>query len=399
VGVDQIGEVEAVVGDRRERHRLDAAGRIVLDEPVVTDGLVLSFPGPDVGAARRVGVAEVEVPALFGRSAATPDRSATIELTCGEGPELRIDGAAVATRSTTTAGALLDGTPVRWESCEPVDLPAGSVRIDAARGALFASTIRLLPAEGLPAPTDARSATVERWEAEDRRVALDAGPATIVATTENANDGWTATFDGEPLTAIRIDGWRQGWLVPEGAAGQLELRYGPGQIQRGGLLLGALAIVALVGAAAAPSRWRGSRSGAGRAASSVEPLAPRPTGRRTSGLLVASSVGAAFALAPLGGVLVLAAIGAGRIVPGHGPVRWALRAMPVLAAVGAGAVAFAGAGAGLGTSGGTFSAAAQVLAATAIGAVGAVGALRGVGAAEPERAEGAGGEAQAPTGG
>jgi arabinofuranan 3-O-arabinosyltransferase len=52
---------------------------------------------------------------------------------------------------------------------------------------------------------------------------------------------------GRSLTAVRIDGWQQGYLVPAGAHGHLVLTYGPDRAYRLGLLLGlVLALLVLV---------------------------------------------------------------------------------------------------------------------------------------------------------
>jgi arabinofuranan 3-O-arabinosyltransferase len=70
---------------------------------------------------------------------------------------------------------------------------------------------------------------------------------TVVVVPENANTGWHAELAGRALTAVRIDGWQQGYLVPAGAQGHLVLTYGPDRAYRLGLLLGlVLALLVLV---------------------------------------------------------------------------------------------------------------------------------------------------------
>ena len=41
------------------------------------------------------------------------------------------------------------------------------------------------------------------------------------------NRGWVATLDGKELAATRVDGWKQAWVVPAGAAGTVHLSYPP----------------------------------------------------------------------------------------------------------------------------------------------------------------------------
>jgi arabinofuranan 3-O-arabinosyltransferase len=415
VGLDQVAEVDVSIGDRTERHPLGADGRVALDRPTATDRLELSFPGASADAARSVGIAEVDVPALFGRRAAVPDRLAEIELACGEGPEVSIDGQAVATAARTTVDDLLEGRPVRWAACDAVDLAPGAHRVEAERGALLASTIRLLPDDGLPAPTAARSVAVERWDAEQRSVAVGEGPASILATTENANDGWTARFqadasgdplDGVALEPIVVDGWRQGWRVPEGGSGRVELTFGPGRIHRAGLALGGVALLGLVMVAigaAAPGRRRTSPATAGLPARSVD--------RRARATVAVLAVGAGVALSPVALAIGLAiGLAAGAMASAVGRRASAdrptfpigLGVVAAASALGAGAVALAGAGVGIYGTTGTFSGPAQVLATLAILATaGALVASDGPrsGGRPDGRSGSPGGQAGAPPGG
>jgi arabinofuranan 3-O-arabinosyltransferase len=275
-GTERPSVVDVTVGTTTVRRTIGAAGLVTLPG-VATDRLTLSFPrgagGPGVTSA--VGVAEVSVPALLGRQAEVPDVARPVTLGCGRGPSLVVDGRAVATRATTTVGALLGRGPVRWEACGRTELSAGSHRVTAASGAgrraLAVDTLELRAlgsgpgvaggsdgaggaggaggSSGGRATAAARTVTVASWGSEHRRIRLGAGPATVLATTENANDGWVATLGGRQLRAVRVDGWRQGWVVPAGAAGTVELRFRPGAAQRLGLLVGALGVVALFGAA------------------------------------------------------------------------------------------------------------------------------------------------------
>ena len=40
---------------------------------------------------------------------------------------------------------------------------------------------------------------------------------------QNFNDGWQAELEGEALEPQRVDGWQQGWRLPEGAGGTVHL--------------------------------------------------------------------------------------------------------------------------------------------------------------------------------
>lgn len=356
-GADQAVRVVVDVGGRRIDRSIPADGVIAIPA-VRTDRLVLSFPasGPLPDEPRLVGVAEVEVPALAGRTAPRPSRSVAVEVPCGKGPSVRVDGRMVRTRATTTVGAVLDSAPVAWRSCTPVRLAAGSHRIDGPAGApLAVDDLAVVPVGGLgDAPMADRSLDVTSWGRQHRDVRVRSGSAAIVATTENINDGWRATLDGRPLRAVRVDGWRQGWLVPAGGTATLRLDHGPGRVQRGGLAVGALALAALAGAAvwAGSGRRRGARP-AGAATWAPPDERPWP---EAALLVLAGMVGVALA-----GPAVVVLLGL-LVLPRRD--RW----LPVVAAssaLAAGVLAFASPDADITNSHGTLSAPAQLLATAA----------------------------------
>ena len=350
---DPVGRVVVTVDGTSYERTLDASGQVAIPS-TTTDEITVSFPGDPAATAdaRQVAVAEVTIPALLGRSASVADRSAPVELACGDGPPVVVDGRSVETRATTTVGALLDGSPIPWTACSPVPMDAGTHRVGATAGALLVSTLVVEPVDGVPPPPDARPLTVGSWGRETRSLDIGAGEAAIVATTENANDGWEATLDGEVLTPIQVDGWRQGWLVPAGGDGTIELRFTPGGPQRAGLALGLVALLLLVAAAVwAPRRRAGRRT--------WQPPAERVWPAAAAwGLAVLAGVA-------LGGPVVLVLVPMA-LLPRRD--RW-LPIVAACAAVGAGAITFVWAGADVGDTTGTFSGAAQALAVTAVLAV------------------------------
>lgn len=46
----------------------------------------------------------------------------------------------------------------------------------------------------------------------------------VLRLADSADDGWTATLDGKPLTATTVDGWAQGFELPAGG-GKLDVTY------------------------------------------------------------------------------------------------------------------------------------------------------------------------------
>ncbi|MCU1370913.1 MAG: aftD [Ilumatobacteraceae bacterium] len=346
---DPVDRVIVTAGATSYERPLDASGRVSIPS-TTTDQITVAFPPAvtDPAATRQVAVAEISVPALLGRTASVPDREAPVTLGCGDGPPVSLDGRTIATRASATVGSLLDGAPIGWTACDPVALRPGTHRVTATGGALLTSTLVIEPADGVPAPPEARTVRAGSWGSESRTIELGAGDAAIVATTENLNDGWIATLDGEQLTPIRVDGWRQGWKVPAGSAGTLELRYRPAGLQRAGLALGLLALALLVGAALVRARRR-----------SLLPLGERAWPTPVVWALVV------LAGVALGGPWVLVAAPLALLPPRS-------RRLPVVAAAataGAGLITFIGAGADVGDTTGTFSGPAQALAVTAVVAV------------------------------
>jgi hypothetical protein len=91
------------------------------------------------------------------------------------------------------------------------------------------------------------------WQPESRTVRIGPGQATYLEVHENANSGWQATLNGVRLTAARLDGWQQAFIVPAGAGGVITMTFAPSTWYHVSLALSALAIVGLLVVA---TRWR-----------------------------------------------------------------------------------------------------------------------------------------------
>lgn len=349
---DPVERVRITVDGTTYDRPLDPGGAVSIPT-TVTDELTLAFPrrADDVTSARQVAIAEVTVPALLGRTAPVPDRDATVRFACGDGPPVELDGEPVATETVTTAGVLLDGRPIPWQACDPTEMGSDPHRLVARPGALIVSTVVIEPREGWPPAAPARTVEVGDWGTTRRSLSIGAGDDAIVATTENANEGWTASLDGRRLEPIQVDGWRQGWRVPAGDGGEIRLTYGPDRAQRAGFGFGLLALLGLVALALVPARRGGGWT------------APSDG---TWGRPAAVGVLAVAAVA-LGGPLGLVAVPLA-LLPHRD--RWLPR-VAAAAVVAAGAIALAQPGADVGDTTGTFSAPAQALAVTAILAVAA----------------------------
>ncbi len=88
---------------------------------------------------------------------------------------------------------------------------------------------------------------------------MTATERSYLVVNENLNAGWRASIGGRPLRAVRLDGWKQAWLLPAGTAGTVTLTYRPDALYRDAIIggLGTVALIVLVGGPWPSPRRRG----------------------------------------------------------------------------------------------------------------------------------------------
>lgn len=123
---------------------------------------------------------------------------------------------ALAARLAAVEGLVPAGETGSARAWRVQDDPAAPDRVAALR---VLPPSGAAPAAGEPAwqalASDARGATVD----------VPAGaPGRLLALAERADPGWHATLDGVALEPATVDGWAQGFVLPE-SAGRLELRH------------------------------------------------------------------------------------------------------------------------------------------------------------------------------
>jgi arabinofuranan 3-O-arabinosyltransferase len=182
-------------------------------------------------------------------------RGRDVEMPCGSGPEVRAGNKVVTTSVSTTVGAVLDGTPALATSCGTAALPAGTTRVVAAPSVAFRPVRLLWSAPDEVTPVE--QAAVTSWSADRRTVRVSvADHARTLELGENSSTGWEATLDGRALAPVRVDGWRQAFIVPAGVGGEVTVTFAPDTLYRLGLAVGLLAALVLVVLAALPGRPR-----------------------------------------------------------------------------------------------------------------------------------------------
>ncbi|GHB00224.1 alpha-(1-_3)-arabinofuranosyltransferase domain-containing protein [Streptomyces chryseus] len=199
-----------------------------------------------------VGLSEVYVPALDDFRVPQPEPTETFQLACGQGPVLAIDGTLHATAASGKLSDLTERRPVEVSLCAGpqrdgrASLPAGTHRVEAGdTGPLALTDITLTRNKATPPAQRPRALTVKDAAGDRRSLTVGAGEASYLQTYENANAGWQATLNGRELPSLRLDGWQQGWLIPEGEGGEVRMEYKPARVYEAGLIGGALALAAL----------------------------------------------------------------------------------------------------------------------------------------------------------
>lgn len=281
-------------------HTTDTVAISLLDWDDVIDRTALGFD-----QVKPPGLAEVAALDAAGRPVAPADpaanRSRQLTLGCDRGPVVAVAGRFVHTSLTATVGELLDGEPIAARPCErePIALPPGHQELLVSPGEEFVvdgaqlSNPRAAPAaHATPTPAATRV-----WQPAHREVAADASAAfRVLVVPESINAGWVGrTPDGGELTPVTVNGWQQGWVVPPGAGGVIELSFEPNATYRS-RLAGGLALLPLLAALA----WTPSR----RAPRAHPPARPWSPGRWPA---VVAVLAIAAIIAGVTGIAVFAA--------------------------------------------------------------------------------------------
>ena len=285
-------KVRISAGNRSWDLSVSDTGAVRLPDPVRTATVELEIlesairiSSDELTGAQRIlppGISEVQV---IGGPRSTPPSELVLE--CGRGPVLSVDGRLIQTsvrapRAAVLAGAELQATPCQagdsgdgdsggGDSGGALDLAAGPhVLTLSASAETVVMGLRLTRGAGLPAGQPfAGKAEATRWGATERTVTVSTEGRALLVVHENFNAGWQAGLGGQRLTAVRVDGWQQAFLLPAGSSGTVKLSYAPDRPYKAGLLAGALAVVALLALA-----WRRRPPRTGPA--EFEPAEPEP---------------------------------------------------------------------------------------------------------------------------
>ncbi|MGE5132590.1 MAG: alpha-(1-_3)-arabinofuranosyltransferase family protein [Gemmatimonadota bacterium] len=260
--------------------------------------------------------------------------SVPLRLRCGFGPSIQVDGQTVPTRAWGSFADLLAGRPLHFASCPRVQVRAGTNQVVEPGWDRYSVQDVAVEERALPvaAAVPAARAEVVTWTPSHRVLGVVAPTASYLVVNENYNAGWQAVSQGRQLRPMRLDGWKQGWLLPAGTAGPVTLTYQPDRIYRvatvGGL--GALGLLIVVVAGS----WVGGRrrprpthpaapaGTAGRAAPSRLRRRPGGAGGALGVAVLAGTLAAGFWLGGYPGLVVLPAATGAFLVFGYWQPGW-----------------------------------------------------------------------------
>ncbi|MBA0128082.1 DUF3367 domain-containing protein [Haloechinothrix sp. YIM 98757] len=265
-GASQPTEVELRTPSTTRTVPLDESGRADID--METDQLDIEItdvarhggeqPDGQQPTSGPAGVTSLELPGADEPvEPIEPDTRFTIP--CGSGPTVTIDGLDYATSVSGTVADVNQHRPLELGTCSDteggVDLPPGAHEVRTGGSDTFVvQDLWLRPSEAPRDGVRSREVSVEEWGVANRRLHVAAGDSAVLTVPENANEGWVATAGGQRLEPVRVDGWQQGWQLPEGEAATVELEFAPDTEYRRGLLAGAVAVAVLIVLTALPVR-------------------------------------------------------------------------------------------------------------------------------------------------
>ncbi|HET7763247.1 MAG TPA: alpha-(1-_3)-arabinofuranosyltransferase family protein [Phycicoccus sp.] len=254
---------------------------------------------------------ELEEVQVLGADLPRPPR--TVELPCGEGPRLVVDGRQLRTSASGPRSALWGDGALRWRACGPVTLGAGGheLRLDAVSG-WRPRTVVLTRADSSPSNVPGPTPVAATWDGPAHVTGtMGEGAERLLALTVNTNRGWVASLGGRPLAPVVVDGFRQGFIVPAGVGGHLDVTFAPDRAYRFGLLGGAVLALLLPLGLVLPG---GGPVGA-------VPAARRPRARPAVLVPVVVS-GAALLGGPAGAAAAAAGVGLALLVGRRGTTAW-----------------------------------------------------------------------------
>ncbi len=243
---------------REQLVRASADGRLAVQGKGVRriSATLLPLPG-----RKRLAAAALEVEELTLAGHDLPRPAARVTRPCGGGPVLEVDGSAVPTRLDGPRSALWGQGDLEWVACAPARLAPGPTHDVVVRGdeAFRPAAVRLrssAPGTQASGPGALTPVPLSTDSPTHLTGPVAAGPQRLLALAMNTNAGWEATLDGAALTPVVVDGFRQGFVLPAGASGRVDVTFAPDAPYRLALGAGFVLALLLLVAAVVPDRSR-----------------------------------------------------------------------------------------------------------------------------------------------
>ena len=216
----------------REIARLTPGGLVALS-PRTSRTLGIEFL-PDAGSS---ALRSAEFTAIEPIGTVLPAAGDTFGAACGDGPELRVAGRRIETSVLGQRPAALGTGSAFWQACENVEIPAGTTSISIGTWQALVPTGLVARSGDSPVAGSVAAAGVPLDVSEHAggRLVGALEPAAyerLLALTQNANPGWRATVGEQELALQTVDGYRQAFRVPAGAAGPILVEFGPDRAYR-----------------------------------------------------------------------------------------------------------------------------------------------------------------------
>ena len=199
----------------------------------------------DPRAAAALELAELEV-----LGADLPSRQPPSSERAGRVRGLVVDGVRGPDAGVTGPRTALWGDgELGWQACaDRCRWARGRTRCVVEAVAGWQPATAVLRRDGGPARAGTAATRVDATRVDAATVVgtVPTGPARLLALDINTNPGWQASVAGRDLEPVVVDGFRQGFVLPAGLAGELEVRFAPDGPYRALLVGGLLAAVLLL---------------------------------------------------------------------------------------------------------------------------------------------------------
>ena len=256
-------------GDRERLVRLDRSGRGTLP-PWRVRSLDLRVADTDTSflvVGQQFAPAPAGISSLsFGRGLEPERADEQRVFACGTGPDIGVDGQVRQTSVVASVRQLVRGASVPFLVC---GFPTGALGLGSEHSVLARPSalfrVDTVSLRHVGVSVAATQPVTVRVDGRGQPTSVDLPERdtdTLLTLQQNDNDAWVATLDGGRLPRVRVAGWKQGFLVPAGAAGEVQLSIPADQRFLALLAVGAAGVLGCVLVVVVPLlRRRPSRTG------------------------------------------------------------------------------------------------------------------------------------------